>query len=468
MINRIKKFKYEILVSIFAITYFVYFTVASFLKYSNFYMGKFDLGNMTQTVWNTIHGNIFMFTNPNGTEEISRLAFHADFILIFLSPFYLIWEDPRMLLLIQTFILSLGGIFIYLIAKHVIKNKLLATTLALCFYLNPAVAYTNLYDFHAVTLATTFLLAAFYFILKKKWGFVIMFLFIAGITKEQVWAITALLGLYVVFISKKRLIGTSITVFSLFAFIYLFWVAIPANIGGEHFAVEFYSDYGISTSEIIKNVFLNPIQTIQILLEPDRLNYIRQLFIPLGYLSFIAFPFLIFALPDLAINLLSGSPTMHQIYYQYSATITPFIFISAIYAISWILKKLPEIPYQAICLILVIFTLISSYNYGPLLFAKKPSDSMFTQPLKNKEYVTSYLKTLTNENIISASNNLGSQLSHRKQIFVAPNGYDRANTILFLMRRPNNAEIENFNKIKNNPEFYLELQNEDFYVFKRH
>src|ERR1051325_610728 len=87
----------EYLLALFALLYSIYFTLASFLRYINYYTGRFDLGNMSQTVWNTVHGNFFILTNPNGTSEISRLAFHADFILVLLAPFYLIWEDPRML-----------------------------------------------------------------------------------------------------------------------------------------------------------------------------------------------------------------------------------------------------------------------------------------------------------------------------------------------------------------------------------
>src|SRR3989344_2029047 len=117
MIKFTKKYKHELGLGIFALTYFIYFTTASFLRYTNYYTGRFDLGIMAQTVWNTLHGNFFIMTNPNGSEEVSRLAFHADFILILLSPFYFIWEAPRMLLLIQTFVLSLGGIFVYLIAN---------------------------------------------------------------------------------------------------------------------------------------------------------------------------------------------------------------------------------------------------------------------------------------------------------------------------------------------------------------
>ena len=159
------------------------------MRYENYFTGRFDLGNMAQTVWNTAHGRIFILTDPNGTNTVSRLATHADFLLILLAPFYVIWSDPKMLLLIQTLILSIGAVYIFLISKKVLKYPPLALTFALMYLLNPSVQRTNLYEFHAVTLATTFLLAAFYYVLEKRLYWFLLFGILAALTKEQVWFI---------------------------------------------------------------------------------------------------------------------------------------------------------------------------------------------------------------------------------------------------------------------------------------
>src|SRR5258708_14883626 len=147
--------------------YTLYFTIVSFLRYDNYYTGRFDLGNMAQTVWNSLHGRIFLFTNPTGTNEVSRLAFHADFILVLLAPFYDLWQNPKMLLLIQVVVVAAGSFFVYIIAKEVLKNRTLALVLAFIYLLNPSVERANIYDFHAVTLATTLFLATYYFFMKR-------------------------------------------------------------------------------------------------------------------------------------------------------------------------------------------------------------------------------------------------------------------------------------------------------------
>jgi uncharacterized membrane protein len=468
IIKKINQNIHLLLLAVSSIIYFIYFSIASILRYDNYYTGRFDLGNMAQTVWNTFHGNFFMLTDPNGTREVSRLAFHADFILILLAPFYLIWEDPRMLLIIQSGVLALGGIFVYLLAKDVLKNKTISLILAFCYFLNPAVNYTNLYDFHAVTFATTFLLAAFYFIQKKNYVLVAVFLLLAGLTKEQVWFINSLIGGYIFFFKKERAIGLTTAIISGIIFYILIWIAIPNALGDQHFALEYYSDFGDSPDAIIKNILLNPVQTIQTLLLKDRVDYFRQLFFPLGYVSLLSPFYLVFAGPDMLINFLSKNPTLHQIYYQYSATVTPFIFISTISAIAFIRKRLPEIPLHFFTVFILITSLISARTYGPLPISEKANLAMFKEPLEIRSSVDKYIAEIPTEDSVSASNNIASHLSHRRNIYVVPQGINNSDWVIF--HRPEKGNIEekrSFEDIKENEDFKLIFTEQNFYVFKR-
>src|SRR5258706_7800196 len=101
--------------------YIIYFTYFTFQKHELFLTGRYDLGNMDQTVWNTFHGRIFSFTNPDFDKTMSRLSVHADFILILLAPFYLIWSNARMLLFIQTVVIAFGALFVYLVGKKILS-----------------------------------------------------------------------------------------------------------------------------------------------------------------------------------------------------------------------------------------------------------------------------------------------------------------------------------------------------------
>lgn len=470
--------KHEAILVLLIIVYVSYFTVASVLRYQNFYTGRFDLGNMDQTVWNSAHGRLFQLTDPNGTNIISRLSFHADFILVLFAPFYLIWNDPRTLLIIQTLILGSGAIFIYLLGLHILKNKNLAITFSVAYLLNPAIQYTNLYDFHAVALATTFLLATFYFLVRKNYFLFILFAILSGLTKEEIWIITGLFGAYIVILSflKKeilpRIIGFSIFALSFSVFYYLIWIAIPQVRGGGHFALSYYSDFGTGPSEIIKNIIFNPQKTLMLVFGSQKIEYLKQIFLPLGYLSLLS-PFsLIFALPELLINLLSNNVQLSQIYYQYTSAITPFIFISSIFGVKTIKRITIKIPNYVIIFYITIVIVYSAYSFGPLPGAKNPNLTMFTKPQEYKEIIDDFLMKIPRKYSIAATNNIGSHLSHRQKIFTVPIGFDKADIVAFLLNDPFAqpslaAQKEFVKKMKEDKNYIQVFQKGDFIVFEK-
>jgi len=468
----LKKYKYELLLFLFFLSYVVYFTMASFLRYNNFYTGRFDLGNMDQTVWNTLHGRIFQLTNPDGTNIIYRLAYHADFILIFLAPFYLLWQDPRMLLFVQTAVIGMGGVFAFLLAKELFGNKKFALFFGLTYFLYPPLQFANLYDFHAVTFAITFLLATFYFLLKKRYALFLIFLFLSAITKEEIWLVAAIIGIYMFFTTNKKLLSLFVTAISGFLFYYLFTIAIPAVRGSHHFSLVYYSDFGSSPKDILKSIFLTPEKIISILLTPRRLLYLFQLFFPVSFLCFFAPLFLLFTGPDFAINLLSNNTQFYQIYYQYVSVIVPFIFLGTLFGIRFLKKKFAKIPLNYYGYLVLMTTLIAGYIYGPLPLARYPDTDMFTKPLPYAASIDAYLNTIPKQYSVAATNNVGSHLSHRTKIFTIPTGIDEADVLVFLLNdkfaQPSlQAQKHIVASLKHNKKYVQLFHYKDFIVFQK-
>lgn len=486
--NRIRRIdKYEKTLALIILVYIIYFTWTSFLRFDNFYTGRFDLGNMVQAVWNTTHGRVLTVTNPQSTENLSRLAFHGDFFLIFLTPFYLIWPNPKVLLFTQTVILALGAVFVYKLSKHILHNKPISLAFAGSFLLNPSVQRSNLYDFHAVVLATTFLLAIFYFMKQKRYGWFLLFAFLAGSTKEQVWAILGLYGLFIVIralytrraagaifanrLNKEIIFGAVFACVS-FALFYLFFsVIIPGFQGKQHFAAAYFTDYGNSPNTIVRGILSSPSEIVSTLTEASRRAYLRQLFLPVGYLSVFSPLYLIFAFPDLIINLLSSNANFHQIYYQYTATITPFIFIAAIYGVRLLRYFIPRLSFSYFIILLTLTTFYSAYLYGPLPLAKEANISMYT-PRSQSDIITKYLKTIPGNATVSASNQLGSHLSERETIYTLPLGINKAEYVLFLLSDTTAMPTIQANRdlsdiMANNPDHILLFREGDFIVFKK-
>lgn len=464
---------FGLLVFVAVCAYIIYFTTASFLRHENFYSGQFDLGNMDQAVWNTKEGRIFMTNNQSGLSPQSRLGSHADVILVLLAPLYFFWEDPRMLLLVQSIVLGAGGVFVYLLAKEVTKSKFIGLAFNVSFLLNPVIGYSNLYDFHAVTFATTFLLAMFYFLATKKYKLAIVFAVLAGLTKEQVWVVTGLIGLYMALFLQQKRQGFILAGFSFFMFYVLLWHIIPSFRGGkEHFALEFFAAFGDSPSRVVATVITNPGFVFELLLDKERTDFLKQLLYPLGYLP-LAFPFfLIFALPELLINLLSSAPTTRQIYYQYTAVITPFLFISAIYAVKYIRGIFPKTSTVPFALVILYFAITAARSYGPTLLSEKPNDAMFKKPYANKEIVQRELAKIPQSASVSSTNNLGAHLSHRQRLNVIPEGLYETNYIVFLLNdhfaQPSpDAQQQMVATLLTDPNYELLFDKDDFFIFKK-
>lgn len=468
----ISKNLHLILLTILVLLYIYYFSTVSFLRYDNFFTGKFDLGNMEHTIWNTVNGNFFMLTDPNGTKIMSRLAFHADFILLLFAPIYYIWGSAKLLLITQTVVLSLGAFFVYLISRNVLKNTLAALLLSVSFLLNPSVQLTNLYDFHAITLATTLFLGAFYFLTNKKYYIFLIFLFLASITKEQAWLVSAIFGIYIFIAHKKRLLGTALTITSFIVFYLLVSYIMPALHGGEHFALSYYSDFGNTPLEIVRNIFINPILVVSKFMSESSLEFLFKIFLPVGFISIINPLTLIFAIPDLTINILSSNAHLRQIYYQYTAVITPFIFISSIYAINLLSKKIKILSINYLAWYVFFFTIFSAYLYGPLPLSKHPNISVFTQKLSYAPDIDSILRSVPQEASIAATNNLGSHLVKRERIYTFPVGIYEADYVAFLVRdrstdKNPSRERSLMNSFRTNYDYMLLYKKKDFLLFKK-
>ena len=481
----ISNHKYGVCLIIFASLYILYFTSASFLRYDNFFTGRFDLGNMDQAVWNTIHGRIFQITDPNGTNIISRLAFHADFILILISPLYLIWSNPQMLLLLQSVVLGIGALFVFAISMSILKNKGLSLTFAVVYLLNPALHYSNLYDFHPVTLGTTLLLATFYFFLKKRYLIFLIFAFLTGLTKEEIWAIISLFGLAITIrslienkfkLNKKNafeiIFGITIFLSSAIFGYFLITKLIPLAKGGDHFALSYYSDFGTSATGIFTNVLFSPLKTLTTILQPARLLYMFQLLAPLGFLSLLSPLALVFAIPDLAINLLSNNSQLHEIYYQYTAAITPFLLISAIYSANFLIRRFSKIKTIYIIIYLLFTTLICSYAFGSLPGSMHANLDMFNKQLSYRGVIDNFISQIPTKYSIAATNNIGSHLSRRQKIFTIPVGIDQADVILFLLNDPYaqpslKIQTEMAKAMEKNKDYIEVFKQGDFIAFEK-
>src|SRR5713101_5533311 len=190
-----------ILLILFMLVYMLEMSHQAVLRYDTFKATAFDLGNMDQVLWNTIHGRLFQFTNQaiDWYGPPTRLALHFEPIILPLSLLYAFGADPRILLVFQTIVLALGAVPVFLLTrKYLPEWPLLAALMATTYLLAPALIGMNIFDFHPVALATPLLLYALLALEYKHYAWFLVACVLAACTKEDVPLAIAVLGILVI------------------------------------------------------------------------------------------------------------------------------------------------------------------------------------------------------------------------------------------------------------------------------
>ena len=305
------------------------------LRYDTFKATAFDLGNMDQVIWNTIHGRWFQFTNQ-ATDYYgppTRLAVHFEPIILPLSLLYLFYADPRILLVFQTLVLVSGALPVFLLTrKYLPEWPLLAALMVVAYLLSPALLGLNIFDFHPISLATPLLLYAMLALSYKRYGWFILACILAAMCKEDIPLTIAVLGLFLIWKYKKPRLGITLTIGG------LLWAFIGFSIisyfypGAQHNNFWYrYQALGSSPGEAIVNLIIHPWLFFTTFVTLNRLYYLAGLFRSTGFLSLLAPEWLLLALPGLAENLLSTDSLSFSGVYHYNASIIPFIMLSAIH-----------------------------------------------------------------------------------------------------------------------------------------
>ena len=109
-----------VLLALMMLVFAVAFSWLSLARHAAFQSHAFDLGNMDQAVWNTLHGRFLRFTDMAVGNRVltNRLAIHVEPLLALLAPLYLLHSGPQTLLLIQAIVAASGSLPAYLLARH--------------------------------------------------------------------------------------------------------------------------------------------------------------------------------------------------------------------------------------------------------------------------------------------------------------------------------------------------------------
>ncbi len=325
-----------IFLAVVTIVYSLEMSHQAILRYETFKATAFDLGNMDQVLWNTLHGRLFQFTNQaiDWYGPPTRLAIHFEPIILPLSLLYSFGADPRILLVFQTLALASGSLPVFLLTRKIIPQwPLLAALMATTYLLAPALIGLNIFDFHPVALATPLLLYALLALEYKHYAWFLVACVLAACTKEDVPLAIAMLGILVIWKYKLPRLGLTLLIGGALWSLIAFRIIIPhfyPGVQANNFWYR-YEELGSSPVAAILNLFVRPWVFFSLFFTIDRLYYLLSLVRGAGFLPLLAPEWLLPTLPSLAVNLLSTDPLLYSGVYHYNASIIPFVMIAAIH-----------------------------------------------------------------------------------------------------------------------------------------
>jgi uncharacterized membrane protein len=394
--------------------YAVLLIFASVVHYSVFETARFDLGNMVQAIWNSLHGHVLETTSQNGHQHI-RLGFHADPFLLLLAPLFWIWSSPLLLLVVQVLAVASGALPVFWLARKHLDSPRAGAQFAFAYLLYPATqfnAFTNGSDFHSVSIAVPLLLFAIWFLDENRLVAFSLVALLACTTKEEIPLAVGCLGIWYAVRTGRRLFGLSVFAAGLGVTLFNFLWLIPhfAPPGGVIFAGR-YKAVGGTPSGIAHKLFTDPGAFVHAVATGHKAAYLALLVLPFLGLWLLQPLLALGAVPDLAINLLSNDANQTSLQFQYTAGILPFIVAAAIFAAARFERRRVEISLW----VLAGATAIAVFS--PL--ASLPHDVRALGSPRVSAQARA-LGLVPDGVPVSATNKLGSHLSERRYIYSFP------------------------------------------------
>ncbi len=321
--------------------------------------------------------------------------------------------------------------------------------------------WIDIFDFHSVSFAVPSLLLAYYFVLKKQWGWYGISIFLALLTKEHIGLQVAVLGLIIALVHKEKKMGvTTCFLGSLWFFVMVFVILPQFSLSGEHWAFAWY-DFG---ANMINRVFFD---------SEIRAYYVLVLK-SFGFLPLLGLPWLILTAPDLAINVLSSHAEMHSIKYHYTSGLVPGLMIAAIYGMLFVKKfvRFPVVSY-VIMLGALLIVLRVNYHFSPLPTTESCWCQSYEVSADDKEF-EKVLQSIPTSASVTSSTELHAHVTHREFAYMLPHATESADFIALIDQHrvidnygPKQYELDLVKKLNEEKNYVLEKHIGHFYLYKR-
>ncbi|HLE99431.1 MAG TPA: DUF2079 domain-containing protein [Gaiellaceae bacterium] len=385
-------------------------------EYRSFQLGRFDLGNMVQAVWNTTQGRPLEMTTAAG-DQIVRLGIHVDPILLLLTPFWMVVSSPLTLAAVQIAAVSFGALPVFWLARKHLGSEKAAALLAFAYLASPWVAWTAFDAMHPKTFAIPLFLFAVWFLDEDRVGAFAVAAVLAAACGELMGITIGALGVWYALARGRRLVGVVIAGAGAAWTSIALLVVVPAFSGDESVYYDNYASVGGSPAGILRTAFTDPLTILGALIGVHEVLYVLLLAVPLAG-AFVLAPWLAaVALPQLLVNALADVTGPTDPRHHYIAGVLPFLVAAAAIGLG---RVRPARRPQAAGIVLAS-TVIVSVLLGPWPgIDRAPLRYELTAPTGHADALRRATALVPPGVPVAASNKAASHLAARRHLFALP------------------------------------------------
>jgi len=423
------------LLMLFTLIYAVFFTLYTLGRHRSFHSYAFDLGWQHQAFYTLLHTG-----NPRITlwVTLNHLGNHFQPLYYLLAPIYALHQDATTLLVVQTILLAVAAVPLYLIARRRLGNPWTALIIAVVYLLYPALHGINNFDFHGLALLIPFACFLLYALEIEKFRLFWVFFVLSLIAREDTAISLSGVGLYLLLDRHRRKLGLAVLAVCVgyFLFVLMMMSALDGYADLQNYSTLTIPEHQNFTG-VLLTLFTNPRFVLQqVFFNPEKIEYLLQILIPVVFLPLLAGKRVVLLLPGLAIMLLSNTFFNYSICCPYSAHIIPYVFFLTILGIQRIRARRPGVRISTLVLPLLIAGALMNYQFG-LIFSKRFPG--FLQPTERQRTVYSFFEQIPKEASLTTTRRLAPHLAARARIYLLQAPHPDTDYILIDLDLPEPA-----------------------------
>lgn len=321
---------FEYALGAFILAYTVIFALYTYDTYLSLRTGFFDFGQVIQFVYLASQGHFTSFVTGRPIYFLFGGAFA-------IAP------SPATLCVLQSLLLAIGAVPVYLMARELLGAKEYALSFAALYLLFPALWGANAYMFHDLTTSIPFFLFAVYFYERRSVAGFAVASSLAIACNEFCLVIAAFMAVGILIDwslgrsrEKLRFTAAAAVLVVLWAGYLQFGSVALANYSLATTSGTAYTLAGSGSFIGVSALLGNPLGNLGYAF-PSKIEFLVFLLAPLLFLPLLSPRRLLPALPWLAITLLynpavgaGGVGEVYFIFAQWSSFLIPFLFVAAL------------------------------------------------------------------------------------------------------------------------------------------